>query len=122
MGKKNMVEKKFEQNIIGMLNRQNILNKKNLGGNMQMGGFTISQQKGWPDLMVFINGLTYFIEFKTDTGTLEDSQKEMFPKILASGFEVFIARPKYYEKYKETIKRGQFNILDFIKYCELFKE
>lgn len=122
MSKKNMVEKKFESSIIATLNRKGILNKKNLGGNMQMNGFTISQQKGWPDLMIFYNENTIFIEFKTDTGALEVSQQELFPKLLESGFEVYIARPSHYEKYKETIKRGQFNIYDFVSYCELFSE
>lgn len=131
MSKKNMVEKKFENSIISILTKQNIINKKNLGGNLKVGNFTITQQNGWPDLMVFINGLTYFIEFKTDIGTLEESQKEFFPKILESGFEIFIARPKHYELYKEKNKRlnkqgkevrGQFNIYDFVKYCELFSE
>ncbi len=61
------------------------------------------QEPGWPDLGVWGDGRVWLVEMKDKTGTLERSQKEMQPKIVAAGFPV-LSMCRSYEQAEEWLR------------------
>ena len=49
-------------------------------------------KKGCPDIAIFYNGKTLFIEFKSVTGKLSEAQKSLFPEFAKQGHTVHIVR------------------------------
>ena len=47
---------------------------------------------GLPDLLIWHNGQHLLIELKTDTGTINDKQREFFAKLESAWFPVMICR------------------------------
>lgn len=82
----------------------------------------VIHKKGFSDIIVFtglpmigydcLEQKTYFIELKTDTGQLRDSQKEKFQKLTILGFDCYILRPKHWEKAKLKGKLSFNNLLN----------
>lgn len=120
-------EAKLQDKFIALLKKENILYYKTSGGMSYLpdgkGGFRpIIHKKGFSDIIVFtglpmigydcLEQKTYFIELKTDTGQLRDSQKEKFQKLTILGFDCYILRPKHWEKAKLKGKLSFNNLLN----------
>lgn len=65
---------------------------------------------GLPDLFVLVKGKGYWIEMKTETGTLQDSQKEWIKKLNSNGYlQAFIAC---------SLQEGELIISDLVNQVE----
>lgn len=49
-----------------------------------------THKAGLPDRLIFIDGLFYMVELKTDTGKLSEGQIEMFERFRKQGFPVLV--------------------------------
>jgi hypothetical protein len=55
-------------------------------------GFRIGQRPGIPDLILIKDGRHVWIEVKTETGKLSDTQKKFLAELSAAGAETHVAR------------------------------
>ena len=121
------IEAKLQDKFINLLKRDEILHIKTIGGMTWLpkgnGEFIpIRQKEGFADVIVFYqhwkfgqgycNPWTIFIELKTDTGNLRDSQIEKFNQLKKLGFDCFILRPKHWEQAKLKGKLSFENLLE----------
>lgn len=112
-------EAKLQDKFIKLLKNENILHIKTTGGLSYLpngkGGFMpIMNKKGFADIIVFIDNnktetpwccpTTLFIEMKTDTSKLRNSQIENFNKCKRLGFDCYILRPKHWKQAKAKLK------------------
>lgn len=58
---------------------------------------------GVPDFVINYAGKTHYIEFKSKTGTLSTSQKEVHAALEKQGFKVYIC--KDFESFKDIISK-----------------
>lgn len=122
-------EAKLQDKFIALLKKENILYYKTSGGLSYLpdgkGSFRpIINKKGFSDIIVFTErevgcgcysywlSQTYFIEVKTDTSKLRDSQKEKFKELDELGFDCYILRPKHWEQAKLKGKLSFSNLLN----------
>ncbi len=92
-----MNEKQLQLSFTGWLTRNNILYYKTQGGSLfTREGKPLRFKSGYSDILVFIDGEVYFIELKTETGKLRQSQAEKFSLLKKEGFtNLFILRPSH---------------------------
>ena len=86
----------YENKGIGLLHHspnENLNTDNRIGAmryNMKMK--QLGRKAGFPDIAIFYNGKTLFIEFKSATGKLSEAQKNLFPEFAKQGHTVHIVR------------------------------
>ena len=83
------------QHKVPLLNHQ--ANENPRGNKIQMICYnkkmkSLGTKTGFPDIQILYNGQVLFIELKSLTGKLSDSQKTLFQQIESNGFQVHIIR------------------------------
>ena len=79
-----MTESKFEQAWSSKAAKRGWLSIKNIQVNLN----------GWPDRMYLKNGMVFFIEFKSEEGTVSELQKYRIDQIRKLGFHCFVFKYK----------------------------
>lgn len=99
---KKIPEKKFQQWVESYLQRHGVIFQKTQGGLL----FTKQHQPirfrvGISDIVAFQNGKCYFIELKTDEGTLTQTQINTFTNLRQQGFKnTIVLRPEHWRMFK----------------------
>ena len=89
-------EWEYENKGIGLLNHspnENLNTDNRIGAmryNMKMK--QLGRKAGFPDITIFHNSKTLFIELKSETGKVSEAQKNLFPALAKQGHTVHIVR------------------------------
>ena len=89
-------EWEYENKGIGLLHHspnENLNTDNRIGAmryNMKMK--QLGRKAGFPDIAIFYNGKTLFIELKSETGKISKEQKSLFPALAKQGHTVHIVK------------------------------
>lgn len=106
------IEAKLQDKLVVFLKKNNVQYYKSFGGNYWLPIYKngkrdfmcIKSPSGWPDIFVFFDKRMFFIELKTDVSKLNEEQVKRFTVLKEKGYEIFILRPRHWEKCKEKNK------------------